>query len=233
MSERDVLLIVLGGGLLAYGFTRSPASASIAPAQPYPESYPTTLPPGYSPPVSDPGGGTFPQDPVTSPPVATPPHIIMQVPVGVAKPWHLSPSERASVKQIEALRLTRYPDGSGYSIGYGHHITPGDGIGTTITQAQAEALFNSDVATVERALNSLVTVALNQDEIDALGDFIFNEGVGAFAGSTLRQKLNLSDFAGAAAEFARWHFIGTTSSAELIARRATEVAQFERGLSYG
>jgi lysozyme len=45
-------------------------------------------------------------------------------------------------------------------------------------------------------------VPLQQGQYDAIADFIYNEGVAHFAGSTLLQKLNAGDYAGAAGEFA-------------------------------
>ena len=223
----STLLFAVAGGLFAYGFMRSQASASIAPATPVAPVAPPPATPASPP--ADPWGDPASYYPAP-PGYATPPHII--APSGVAKPWHVSTTERAAIKNIERLRLTRYPDGSGYSIGWGHNIVASDNIGTTITTARAQALFNADMATVEHALNTLVHVALDQNEIDALGDFIFNEGPGAFARSTLLSRLNARDYQGAASELARWHYANGTSNAALVARRATEAAQFQRGLTY-
>jgi lysozyme len=232
----NVVLYVVAGGLFAYGFSRSQAGASIAPATPLAPAPTPPATPASPPadPFQDPA-----RDPLTGPGYATPPHIILQVtpptttPSGVAKPWHISPSERDAIKAIELLRLTRYPDGSGYSIGYGHHIWPADNIGTTITAARAEQLFAADIATAERALNQLVTVPLVQSEIDALGDFVFNEGWGTFARSPILARLNAHDYHGAATALAQYHYASGASSASLVERRRIEAQQFEQGVAYG
>ena len=223
---RDALLIVVGGALIAYGISRAhastPAAGTTAPA-----------PPGPTPPIPTPA----PAPPGPSAPSASTDHIILMTPPpsssSVAKPWHISQAERAAIKNYEQLRLTKYPDGTGYAIGYGHFIVPADAIGTTITLARAEQLFNADIATAERALNSLVRVPLNQSEIDALGDFVFNEGTGTFANSPLLQLLNSGDYQGAASRLALYHYAGGKSLQNLVDRRRDETILFQQGMAYG
>lgn len=135
----------------------------------------------------------------------------------------------ALTEQFEGCRLTAYQDQTGvWTIGYGHTGT-GVHAGLTITQDQAEALLVSDVAASATYVNGAVLVVLNQDEFDALVDFVFNLGRGAFAGSTLLKDLNAGDFTGAANQFDRWDQAGGQVVAGLLRRRQAETALFLKG----
>lgn len=129
------------------------------------------------------------------------------------------------IKKFETLQLSAYWDVDGYSIGYGHHFLPGETY-TTIDEATADQLLVSDTAKAQDAINSYVTVPLNQNQFDALTDFVFNEGVGHFESSTLLKKLNAGDISGAAAEFDKWIYAGGAVVDALINRRAAEKALF-------
>jgi len=133
-------------------------------------------------------------------------------------------------KQFEGLDLNAYQDQVGvWTIGYGHtgkDVHPG----LTITQQQADNLLMQDTQSAAAAVNRLVTAAINQDEFDALVDFVFNLGQNALAGSTLLRKLNAGDFAGAAAEFPKWCHAGGKVVAGLVRRRQAEQQLFEQGM---
>lgn len=110
------------------------------------------------------------------------------------------------------------------TIGWG--CTEGVTMGMTWTRAEAEEGLKRELAKHEAAVTRLVTVALNQNQFDALCSFCYNLGEGNLGKSTLLKKLNAGDFDGAAAEFQRWsHFKGTTAKG-LQARRAREAALF-------
>lgn len=132
----------------------------------------------------------------------------------------------ALTEQFEGLRLSAYQDQGGvWTIGYGHtgaDVQPG----LTITLAQAQALLASDVAASATFVNQAVTVALVQDEFDALVDFVFNLGCGAFAGSTLLRDLNAGNFAAAAGQFDLWDHVNGQVVAGLLRRRQAEEALF-------
>lgn len=129
-------------------------------------------------------------------------------------------------QQFEGCRLTAYQDQVGvWTIGYGHtgaDVTSG----LTITQDQAVALLTSDVAASASFVNQVVKVELKQNEFDALVDFVFNLGRGAFAGSTLLKELNAGNFSAAAAQFNRWSRAGGQVVAGLLRRRQAETAMF-------
>ena len=96
-------------------------------------------------------------------------------------PKRMSDSGFARIRESEAFRARAYDDGAGnLTIGYGHLIRPGENFSGGITQAQAEALFRQDVERVVNPALDRITIALNQNQVDALGSFIFNVGTGGF-----------------------------------------------------
>ena len=87
----------------------------------------------------------------------------------------------ALIKQYEGCRLAAYRCAAGvWTIGYGH--TAGVHSGMTITQAQADAYLQQDVAKFEKYVNNPAYVPimeqLNQNQFDALVSFAFNLGAG-------------------------------------------------------
>lgn len=133
-----------------------------------------------------------------------------------------------AIKRREGFSPVPYPDASGFSIGYGHFIKPGESF-TEIDEATATQLLAADLADAEAAISAGVTVGLSQGQYDALASFIYNVGVGAFRKSTLLRKLNAGDFQGAAEEFSRWNKSQGAELAALTTRRAEEAAQFSQG----
>ncbi len=126
----------------------------------------------------------------------------------------------------EGLRLTAYQDSGGiWTIGVGH-TGPDVYPGQTITREEAQDLLMQDIRFAANAVNNLVQVEITQNEFDALTDFVFNVGVNNFANSTLLKKLNLGDFAGAAAEFPRWDKVHGVTVAGLLQRRINEEKLF-------
>jgi lysozyme len=144
-------------------------------------------------------------------------------------PLQLSPTGAAFIKGNEQLRLNKYPDGNGYSIGWGHHIQPGENIVSPITQAEADQLFAGDVATAEKAVSDSLLVQVSQSQFDSLVDLAFNIGSGAFRSSTLLQLLNQGDFAGAAGQFGEWIHSGGQVNSNLATRRAADLNLFTQG----
>lgn len=136
------------------------------------------------------------------------------------------------IHREEGLRLEAYRDFAGYwTIGYGHKILPGEGLHPhgprrSISEAEARALLERDMATARQAVASAVTVPLNANQAAALTSLAYNIGAGAFRGSTLVKKLNAGDVAGAAAEFGRWIYAGGSPSQVLVGRRSREASLF-------
>lgn len=91
------------------------------------------------------------------------------------------------IKRFEGLRLKAYVCAAGVcTIGYGHTtgVKPGD----VITEAQADAFFESDIRAVENQVNAL-PLHLGQYQFDAVVSFCFNVGIGKFKKSTLYKKI--------------------------------------------
>jgi len=142
-----------------------------------------------------------------------------------------SKTGEALTEGFEGCRLTAYQDVAGvWTIGYG---TTGPDVveGLVITQDEAVVRLEKGIAWAESAVNRLVTVALTQPEFDALVDFVYNLGVGAFEGSTLLSQLNSGDFHGAADQFERWDHAGGVVVAGLLRRRVAEETEFNQGIT--
>lgn len=140
----------------------------------------------------------------------------------------LSAAGRDLIKRLEGLRLTAYPDGNIdgrqlYSIGYGHN---GVARGSAITQAEADRLFDQDVARFERCVEETVTLA-SPRQFDAMVSLAYNIGTSpmqGFPSSTVARLHNAGDYSGAAAAFRMWNKSGGSINPVLIARRETELA---------
>jgi lysozyme len=130
-------------------------------------------------------------------------------------------------EKFEGFSSNAYQDQVGvWTIGYGH-TGPDVAAGRTITLAQAQALLAQDVSIAAACVNAVVTVKLTQQEFDALVDFVFNLGTGAFKGSTMLRVLNGGDFTSAAAQFDLWDRAGGAVVAGLLRRRQAEAALFD------
>ena len=129
------------------------------------------------------------------------------------------------IEEFEGDELRAYADSGGVeTIGYGHtgDVTPGE----TITQAQAVAYLQGDVASASAQVAKLVEIVLTPNEFSALVSFEYNTGaLGISPGLAL---INAKLFESA------WddHFCLYTHDANgntlegLIRRRAAERALF-------
>lgn len=134
------------------------------------------------------------------------------------------------IRGFESCRLTAYPDpgsldGKPWTIGWG--TTRGVYKGMTITQEEADLLFDEDVNAVAKQVSRMVRVPLNQNQFDALVSFVYNVGQTQFGASTLLRLLNEGDYEGAAGQFGRWIRGGSGEVLPgLVRRRAEEKAIF-------
>ena len=93
----------------------------------------------------------------------------------------MSAAGLAKIREHEAFVPRQYDDGAGNAtIGYGHLVLPGENYSGGITEAQAIELFEKDVERVVNGSLDKIEVELTQNQVDALGSFIFNVGPGAF-----------------------------------------------------
>lgn len=80
----------------------------------------------------------------------------------------------ALIEEFEGVALSAYQDTGGvWTIGYGH--TPATE-GQVITQSEADALLEADLAEAERETAAAVQVVLSPNEFSALVSFQYNTG---------------------------------------------------------
>ncbi|ECG5956108.1 TPA: lysozyme [Salmonella enterica subsp. enterica serovar Enteritidis] len=133
----------------------------------------------------------------------------------------VSDNGRAFIRAREGVKLAAYQDGGGvWTIGCGH--TRGVKQGQIINHEQADEFLDSDLRQVESCISERVTVALNQNQFDALVSFVFNVGRQAFSDSTLLKKLNEGNYRAAADQFTRWVYDNDKFVQGLYNRRVAE-----------
>ncbi|WP_301900048.1 glycoside hydrolase family protein [Roseburia hominis] len=133
------------------------------------------------------------------------------------------------IKQYEGCRLAAYRCAAGvWTIGYGH--TAGVHSGMTITQAQADAYLQQDIAKFEGYVNNPayvpITEQLNQNQFDALASFAFNLGAG-----NLRKLCKGRTAAQIARTMPNYNKAAGKVLAGLRRRRAAEQALFNKPVS--
>lgn len=132
------------------------------------------------------------------------------------------------IKSFEGFRGTAYkalPTEQYYTIGFGHYGADVEK-GETITEAQAEELLKKDLQKYVDGVNDGLKCSVNQNQFDALCSLCYNIGISAFQSSTLLEKLNAGDVAGASAEFDLWIHSGGKVIDGLVNRRNKEQALF-------
>ena len=93
----------------------------------------------------------------------------------------MSEAGLARIREHEAFVPRKYDDGAGNAtIGYGHLVLDGEDFAGGVTETEAIALFGKDVERVVNGSLDKIEVELTQNQIDAVGSFIFNVGPGAF-----------------------------------------------------
>lgn len=144
----------------------------------------------------------------------------------------------ALIHSFESFQPKAYkdpgPTGLPITIGWGSTVGE-DGkpikLGEVWTKEKADRIFRRDVASMERAVNTLIgNTPTTQNQFDALVSFAYNvgpdmDGDGIAEGlgdSTLMKKHRAKDYAGAKAEFAKWNKAKGKVLAGLTRRRAAE-----------
>ncbi|MGL4543708.1 MAG: lysozyme [Polymorphobacter sp.] len=164
---------------------------------------------------------------MTSPRPAPPPATLFRMP---------SAAGIALIKAFEACRLIAYlPTRDDVpTIGWGS-TRDSDGsrirLGEAWTQAKADAVFSDQLIALAREVGrTLGRTPASQPQFDALVSFAYNLGTPALARSTLLALHRAGDFAGAAAQFARWNRQGKIVLPGLSRRRAAEAALYRSGM---
>ena len=131
----------------------------------------------------------------------------------------------ALIKKFEGCELKAYQCSAGvWTIGYGHTKDVVEGM--EITQEQAEQMLVDELHEYESYINKYVTVALSQNQFDALVSWVYNLGPANLQSSTLLKVLNSGDYSGVPAQIERWNKAGGKVLEGLIRRREAESALF-------
>jgi lysozyme len=168
---------------------------------------------------------------------------------GAVSGMSLSDAGKAFIKNQEGFRSSPYVDVTGFAIGYGHTIKIGDNIGGTvvtqailtqlksgntgalsITQDQADALFDIDSQKYQAAVKSGVTAPITQGQYDAMVSLTYNVGTGGFLKSQMLKDFNSGDTPSAITEFQGFNKSGGTVNPVLVTRRSQEIGLFNTGL---
>lgn len=147
--------------------------------------------------------------------------------------YTLDISDLSITKNAEHCRLVAYRPipTDPLTIGWGH-TGPDVFEGMVWSQFKADSQLLVDMSAAEQTLKRLVRVPLSREQFIALADFVYNVGGENFATSTLLRKLNMADWDGAIAEFARWNLSAGKVYLGLTLRRSAEKAEFILGTDY-
>ena len=129
--------------------------------------------------------------------------------------------ERKAKRGIEITAVPYICPAGFWTIGYGHLCDPKH---PPITEAEAEVYLARDLQTALAATLRYCSVLATEPEgrHAAIVDFTFNLGAGRLQTSTLRRRVNLRDWKGAATELRKWVFGGGRVLPGLVARREIE-----------
>ncbi len=96
-----------------------------------------------------------------------------------------------------------------------------------LTAEEIDEILRKDLERFEQGVLRLIKVPLTQGQFDALVSFSFNVGLGNLQNSTLRMKVNRSEFEAAAEQFLVWTKAGGKVLPGLVKRRTHEKEMFE------
>ena len=130
------------------------------------------------------------------------------------------------IKKFEGCELEAYQCSAGvWTIGYGHTkgVTPND----SISQEEAEQMLVDELHEYESYVNEYVTVALSQNQFDALVSWVYNLGPANLKASTMLKVLNSGEYEDVPAQMKRWNKAGGKVLEGLIRRREAEACLFQ------
>ena len=131
----------------------------------------------------------------------------------------------ALIKKFEGLELEAYKCAAGvWTIGYGHtkDVQEGD----VWSESHADHMLEVELEEFEGYINDNVTVALSQNQFDALVSWVYNLGPANLKASTMLKVLNSGDYEGVPAQIKRWNKAGGKVLEGLIRRREAEALLF-------
>ena len=131
----------------------------------------------------------------------------------------------ALIKKFEGCELKAYQCSAGvWTIGYGHTKDVVEGM--EITQEQAEQMLVDELHEYESYIYKYVTVALSQNQFDALVSWVYNLGPANLSASTMLKVLNSGEYEDVPAQMKRWNKAGGKVLEGLIRRREAEACLF-------
>jgi lysozyme len=127
------------------------------------------------------------------------------------------------IKESEGCKLTSYKCPAGiWTIGYGQTKDVKEGMVWTQNQAD-EDLVKTALEVLNRAIKySPILATANMEKQAAIADFIYNLGVGNYAKSTLKKKVDAGDWIAASSEIKKWDKAAGKVLKGLTVRRAKE-----------
>lgn len=133
------------------------------------------------------------------------------------------------IKHYEGYRTKPYRCSAGlWTIGYGHLINDGRVLppdyNRVFLKDEIDALLATDIKRFERGVSRYCPVKLTQNQFDALVSFSFNLGLGVLQRSTVRQKINRGDIAGAGKVLLKYNKSSGKVTKGLVLRRNDEYA---------
>lgn len=133
------------------------------------------------------------------------------------------------IKHYEGYRTKPYRCSAGlWTIGYGHLIDDGRVLppdcNRVFLKDEIDALLISDIKRFEQGVSRYCPVKLTQNQFDALVSFSFNLGLGVLQRSTVRQKVNRGDIAGAGKVLLKYNKSNGKVTKGLVLRRNDEYA---------
>jgi len=130
------------------------------------------------------------------------------------------------IQKFEGCELEAYQCSAGvWTIGYGHTKDVVEGM--TITKEQAEQMLVDELHEYENYINEYVTVALSQNQFDALVSWVYNLGPANLKASTMLKVLNSGKYEDVPAQMKRWNKAGGKVLEGLIRRREAEACLFK------
>ena len=129
------------------------------------------------------------------------------------------------IKEFEGYRDKAYRDAAGVlTIGYG--TTRNVKEGQTCTEEQAEEWLREDLELAERFVSTIPEID-TQGKFDAVVDFVYNCGIGAFENSTLLKKIKShAPTEEIQAQFRRWVYAKGIELPGLVKRRNWEAQRW-------
>lgn len=128
---------------------------------------------------------------LTGAPADLPVEVAKIAPADLCQVCTVSDEGLALIKQFEGFRPYPYKDVAGLdTIGFGHLIKPGEKIPVPLLGQAAHELLVRDTEEAQTGVNRYTSIPLKQGQFDALVSFTFNLGVGAYKGSSVRDRVN-------------------------------------------